>query len=286
VRTFSFGAGVQSTAVLVLQAEGRLPEPYDAFLFANVGDDSEHPDSLKYFHEVHVPYAEKHGIPLHELRRTKRDGTRQSLYETLMRPIDPDDPETFKGKKKMGIPFYQSNGAPASRSCTVDFKITVIHRWQREHGATRDNPCTSGLGISMDEIQRARTDSGFPDQLLDYPLLDLRMNRRDCVTVTAKAGLPPAPKSACFFCPFHSRDAWRTLKRETPDLFEKACGLEDTLNAKREAFQRHDPAFSQGRSTAVYLSKFLRPLNDAIDDQLVFDWEDGPDGCDSGSCFT
>ena len=36
MRTFSFGAGVQSTAVLVLQAEGQLPEPYDAFLFANV----------------------------------------------------------------------------------------------------------------------------------------------------------------------------------------------------------------------------------------------------------
>ena len=40
MRTFSFGAGVQSTAVLVLQALGRLPEPYDVFLFANVGDDS------------------------------------------------------------------------------------------------------------------------------------------------------------------------------------------------------------------------------------------------------
>ena len=43
MRTFSFGAGVQSTAVLALQALGRLPDPYDVFLFANVGDDSEDP---------------------------------------------------------------------------------------------------------------------------------------------------------------------------------------------------------------------------------------------------
>ena len=81
MRTFSFGAGVQSTAVLVLQAEGRLPEPYDAFLFANVGDDSEHPDTLAYYRDVHVPYAEKHGIHLQELRRVKRDGTTPSLLE-------------------------------------------------------------------------------------------------------------------------------------------------------------------------------------------------------------
>ena len=32
MRTFSFGAGVQSTAVLALQALGRLPDPYDVFL--------------------------------------------------------------------------------------------------------------------------------------------------------------------------------------------------------------------------------------------------------------
>lgn len=34
MRVFSFGGGVQSTAVLALQAMGKLPDPYDAFLFA------------------------------------------------------------------------------------------------------------------------------------------------------------------------------------------------------------------------------------------------------------
>jgi hypothetical protein len=67
VRTFSFGGGVQSTAVLVLQAQNKLPEPYDVFLFANVGDDSEHPDTIEYFHNVHKPFAEKNGIHLEEM---------------------------------------------------------------------------------------------------------------------------------------------------------------------------------------------------------------------------
>ena len=37
--TISYGGGVQSTALLVLSATGRLPA-VDAALFANVGDDS------------------------------------------------------------------------------------------------------------------------------------------------------------------------------------------------------------------------------------------------------
>jgi len=274
MRTFSFGGGVQSTAVLVLQAEGRLPEPYDAFLFANVGDDSEHPDTLRYFHEVHVPYAEKHGIEIHELRRVKRDGTEETLHGRLTRP----------GSRSQGIPIYLSNGAPGRRSCTADFKIRVIRKWQRQHGSSRENPAVCGLGISVDEIQRARTDSGFDDQILDYPLLDLMLTRNDCYQIIKNGGLPEVPRSACYFCPFHSMDYWRTLKRETPDLFQKAVDLEVLLNLQRAELAADGvPAVQQSKQ--VWLTKKLMPLNEVVDDQMVMDF-DGPDGCDTGSCFT
>jgi hypothetical protein len=39
-RVVSYGGGVQSNALLVLAAQGRID--YRTFLFANVGDDSEH----------------------------------------------------------------------------------------------------------------------------------------------------------------------------------------------------------------------------------------------------
>ena len=267
MRTFSFGAGVQSTAVLALQAMGRLPEPYDVFLFANVGDDSEHPDSLDYFRDVHVPYAEAHGIDLQEVKRVKRDGTEETLWGRLMKPES----------RSLPIPVRMSGGAPGTRSCTADFKIRVIRKWQRQHGSCREDPAFTGLGISVDEIHRARTDSGFDDQVLEYPLIDLGMNRRDCVAVTAEAGLPPAPKSACFFCPFHDKEAWRKLKRETPDLFAKSVELEDTLNVRRAMLGKD----------SVWLTGASRPLAQVYkDDQLQFAWIDGPDGCDSGSCFT
>ena len=281
MRTFSFGAGVQSTAVLVLQAQGRLPEPYDAFLFANVGDDSEHPDTLRYYRETHVPYAEKHGIHLEEVRRVKRDGTTPTIYQELL-----DLPDS----RGAGIPVYMSNGAPGRRSCTADFKIHVIRKWQRQNGSSKENPAVCGLGISMDEIQRARTDSGFPDQTLDYPLLDHKppLRRIDCYKIIEEAGLPKPPRSACYFCPFHSMETWRTLKRETPDLFQKAVELEEAINVKRARLVATNLVTGQQsnlRSEQVWLTRKLRPLDQVVDDQLVLDL-DGPDGCDSGSCFT
>jgi hypothetical protein len=41
---FSYGGGVQSTAGLVLAAAGRINFPN--FVFANVGEDAEHPATL------------------------------------------------------------------------------------------------------------------------------------------------------------------------------------------------------------------------------------------------
>ena len=49
LRVFSYGGGVQSTAALVLAAQGKIDFP--TFLFANVGDDSEHPATLRYVRE-------------------------------------------------------------------------------------------------------------------------------------------------------------------------------------------------------------------------------------------
>src|SRR5947209_1941983 len=49
LKVFSFGGGVQSTAALVLAARGEID--YQTFLFANVGGDSENPETLRYVRE-------------------------------------------------------------------------------------------------------------------------------------------------------------------------------------------------------------------------------------------
>jgi hypothetical protein len=259
MRTFSFGGGVQSTAALVLAAQGRID--FSVFLFANVGNDSENPDTLVYVENVAKPFAAEHGLDLIELHRRRRDGTIETIYERLV-----------GNNRSIVIPVRLSNGAPGNRACTVDFKIRVIARWQKEHGATAQDPAVCGLGISMDEVQRMRTDSGIAHQVLEYPLIDLHMTRRDCVAVIQEAGLPVPPKSSCWFCPYKRHAQWADMRRENPELFERAVALEQRINEKRGATGKD----------VVTLHASGNPLDQAVALQYKL-FQDEP--CDSGYCF-
>lgn len=266
LHTMSYGGGVQSTALLVLMAQGRIT-PRIA-LFCNVGDDSEHPASLRYVREIAVPFAEAHGIELHILDRVKRDGTVETLYGRL----------TKEGSRSIPIPVKMSRtGMPGTRSCTADFKIRVISKWLKAHGASKENPALVALGISLDEMHRARTNSLEPCQRLDYPLLRLRLDRADCVALIRAAKLPIPGKSSCYFCPFHSNHTWQRMREEETPLFDKSVALESLINTRRDLLGRD----------RVYFHNRLRPLRLATTANRqgrLFDDVEG--GCESGYCLT
>jgi hypothetical protein len=334
IRAVSYGGGVQSTALLVLAAERRIDFPL--FLMANVGDDSEHPDTLAFVRLFAQPWADEQGIEMHVLERKRRDGSAETLMGRL---IDPkkcpvckgvgsvftdrtDDSAVCAGCEGIGlvesrslpIPVRMSNGAPGNRSCTADFKIAVTGKELKRRGATADNPATIGIGISLDEIQRAANRKVDAHERVVYPLIGigeetgLKLRRSDCERViretvlspamTAHArsvadGLPPKvrqqlertgftrfpipPKSSCYFCPFHKEAAWSDLARDRPDLFEKSVQLERTLN-KRRAMLGKAP---------VFLTRFARPLDEVINDgQELLPLLSDDAGCDSGWCMT
>ena len=249
-------------AALVLAATGRLD--FKTFLFCNVGADSEHPATLAYLEAHAKPYAAANGLDLIELGRVKRDGSSETLYGRL----------TKAGSRSLPIPVRMSNGAPGTRSCTADFKIKVVAKWLKQHGATKAAPAITGLGISMDEFQRMRTDSGIAHQTLEYPLIAMRLSVQDCIKIIESAGLPVPPKSACYFCPFHRPAEWTRMRREEPELFQKSVELQRQLNARRVQLGK-DP---------VWLTRFGRPLDVAIGDQSsLFDMEG--DTCESGYCM-
>jgi len=250
VRAFSYGGGVQSTAALVLAAEGTID--YPLFLFANVGDDSEHPATLAYVRDVAMPYAEKHGIELVELR-SRPNGKPTTLLQTLMR----------EGSRSVDIPAWmETAGAPGRRTCTKDFKIRRIAAYLKRRGATGDTPAITGLGISLDEWQRMRSDSGIPWQRLDYPLIAQRLDRVGCVAVIERAGLPVPPKSSCWFCPFRPLRYWQEMRRDDPEMFAEAVSLERLLSERHASLSR---ASGEGRG-AVFLTPTLRPLDVAVGD--------------------
>lgn len=254
---FSFGGGVQSMACLVLAAQGVID--CRLFLFANVGDDSEHPATLAYMRDVAEPYAAQNGIELCTVNPSR------TLYA-----------EAIRDNRRVPLPVYLSNGAPGNRICTSEFKIKIIAREIKRRGATQKAPWVCGLGISTDEAHRANYNSRIAWQTIEYPLLDLRINRANCVGIIERVGLPVPPKSACWFCPFQSNKRWHELRTSRPELFQAACDLETRLNEKRDALGRD----------VVYLNRALIPLVDAIPDtgttQLdLFE----TDICDSGYCF-
>ena len=251
LRVFAYGGGVQSTAALVLAKQGRID--FRTFLFSNGGDDSEHPAPLRYIREIAMPYAEANGIALHELHRTRRDGSTETLHGRL----------TKEGSRSLPIPVRMSNGAPGTRSCTADFKIKVIGKWLKAHGAHGPKACKAhrkteftagcpdclpaeravvGVGISSDEIQRINARKNEPYESLCYPLVGLpvgedtglRLRRGDCAQIIRDEGLPVPPKSACYFCPFHRPETWHQQRRGEPELFAKSVALEDLLNGRRD----------------------------------------------------
>lgn len=259
--------------MIVLAVQGKLDSllggPVDAALFSNVGDDSEEPATLTYVREVMQPWAAERGLPVHELGRVKRDGTPETLWGRLMKP----------DSRSLPIPVRMSNGAPGNRSCTVDFKIKVVGKWLKQHGASASNPATVCIGISTDEYQRANNKKAEPYERPFYPLLHLGMSRGDCIETIRAAGLPVPPKSSCFFCPFHRPLMWAEMRRDSPELFAKAVELEDTLNERRVMLGR-DP---------VWLTRFNKPLSQAISaaqEMLPIDEFHNDGRCDEGYCWT
>lgn len=268
IKVFSFGGGQQSVAALVLAAQGRID--YRTFVFANVGDDSERKGTLAYVEEYAKPFADEHGLELVELRRIMQRGPENGQERTLLTHLK-------QSPKSIDIPVRMANGAPGNRNCTAQWKIEIVARETKRRGATEDNRAVVGVGISVDEIERAK-DSTIAWQVTDHPLLDLRMRRTDCQRVILAAGLPLPPKSACWFCPMKRPEDWHEMRRNEPADFAQACDLEDLINKRRESLGKDH----------VYFTRFAQPLRQAIPDGVdLLPFADDPaDGaCDSGYCF-
>jgi len=277
VRVMSFGGGIQSVAIAALQVLGRI-KGYDAYLFANVGDDSEEQATLDYFHNIFQPWAAKNGLVVHEIWKKNRDGSRApTLYEAVM-----------SDNRSIPIPVWMSGGAPGNRTCTTDWKIRVVNKWIREQKYTH---AVQGIGFSSDESDRAKPEKeqwhnlegmkakrprklGFWNKQ-EYPLLDLGLSRADCIAIIQSVGLPIPPKSACKWCPFNSKSRWVNRKINDRATFDLSCKMEKFVNEKRGLLGKDRVTLHPGGQM----------LDVAIPDQIpMFDFEDG--GCELGTCHT
>jgi len=251
LRVLSFGAGVQSTTVLLLSLAGDLP-PLDLMVFADTGWE---PEQVYRHLDAMEQRARDQGV---EVVRVAAGNIRDDALR---------HPDPF-----VSMPLFVTNGRTGrgmlKRECTHNYKARPV---QSLLGRRRQGrPVELVFGISADEIARLR--SPRVNYLTHvYPLVDLatyrlagrtrtrqlglgrRLTRHDCVAYLSRAGVD-APRSACIGCPFHSDAEWRAI-RDRPDEWADAVAFDAALRAP-------------GRRGG-YLHRSCQPLDHADLDRTV-----------------
>lgn len=226
----SLGAGVQSTTLCYMAIDGVLPMP-DAVIMADTGAEMDCAWTTVY----HI---------LEELSR--------SVPFILVTAGKIDD-DVLSGDRFASPPFFIRNengeSVPGRRQCTREYKISPINKYVRQ----RYKSATMWIGISMDKQHRAKGQMcGYI--MPRYPLLELKMNRADCIAYIEKTGRRVPEKSSCYFCPYHNDRVWLEMKTENPKEFARACDFDDSLRGQSQ--------YEDGKPQFVHRS--CKPLREVV----------------------
>jgi len=211
INVISLGAGVQSSVMALMAAQGIIkPMPVLA-IFADTGYEPKAVYRWLDYLTTQLPFpvvrVSKGNLKQDQLAGRVL-GTKGSAKRYISLPFFTLDPSTGKV-------------GHVRRQCTREYKIRPIERCIRErllhvpyYKHVKSYPqVVQWRGISADEASRMRP-SDKPWLLARYPLaLELTMTRGDCVRWARKHGYPAPPRSACLCCPFHSDSEWLRIKR-------------------------------------------------------------------------
>jgi hypothetical protein len=93
---------------------------------------------------------------------------------------------------------------------------------------SKEQLMTTVIGISWDEAHRMK-DPFYPWMVNDYPLVDRRITRADCIKWMEDHGFSRPPRSSCLGCPFHSNSEWLHIRTNSPEEFEEICKIEENF---------------------------------------------------------
>jgi len=187
----SFGAGINSTALLLMLTETNVE--FET-IFVNHGGCW--PETYKY-----VSYLKEEGYEITEII-PEDNGCHTILEYCYKMHIVP-------GVKR--------------RFCTDHFLLRPIRRYI-------EKPCIMYIGLSADEQHRAHV-SGRKSITNEYPLIDAGITREGSKEMISDAGLREPMRSSCYFCPFMGKEAAQSLYRIHPDLFREVVKLEKECNS-------------------------------------------------------
>lgn len=319
LRILSYGGGTQSAALGLMSAAGQLPK-LDAIVFADTR--GELPETYLYADYVER-IVEAAGI---RFIRASAGSLEDALLADAPTSHNPTPPAHVVNPDG-------SAGRISAYRCSYDYKRRVVAREVKKlcggRGAWKRSSVEQWLGFSVDEVQRCKPAQecrcghnrvrppkvkggparghrpgcdacgceGFdPWQVNVWPLIDLGYRREDTIRWFGENGHPTPPRSACWFCPNSRNPRWAALKRDHPDLFERACQLDETIRNGGGFNARGNVPFAG----QLFLHDSRIPLRDA-DLRTALEREvDGGQGdllnlldehaitddCEAGVCFT
>ena len=209
LRVLSLGAGVQSTTLSLMIEHGEKPM-VDCAIFSDVKGEPQ-----KVYD--HLDWLEKQlSFPVHRVswRNLKKDIFYASVgkYKGFTAPFFTVDE---KGKKKM-----------LRRQCTGDYKLKRITHKGREllgykkgQKYNKNDKVEMLMGISYDEMFRMRINK-LKYVTNVYPLVEKQIRRHHCINWVKKHNYPIPPRSACTFCPYHTNNEWREIKKNKKEWEE------------------------------------------------------------------
>jgi len=236
-KVLSFGAGVQSTALLLMSCKGVLPK-LDCAIFADTGWE---PEAVYKHLDWCVEEAARAGIDVHIVKGTKK-GIKEDVLDNIPNP---------DGGRVAGLPFFTTHEEGhrtgiAMRQCTSEYKIAPITKFIRREllglkprqRAPKEVVMEMWMGISFDEAPRAKPSLDkwkthvFPFLSWGCDYLEKKTwRRRDCIN-WLEENYPErvVPRSACIGCPFHDNSEWRKLSEEE---FEDACKFDEAIRVDK-----------------------------------------------------
>ena len=234
-----FGAGTQSTGLLLMALDGVFPVP-DLTIFADTGGEPQF--VYDYFKKARAYIKGKYGYEITVLSRGA---------------IDQDIFDAKKSYKRVaGLPLFTQKGGMVRRQCTAEYKIEPITKyikgWYDIRRKRKDSRplIKRWFGISLDEIERCRVSQDWWAEN-DYPLVKERMYRHEVIDYinNRHPELKGPKRSSCYFCPFHSDDYWSRLKMYYLNEFVKACKIDRAIRINPKVKQK------------LYLHRSTKPLS-------------------------
>jgi len=255
LKIISLGWGVQSWTLAAMVTLGEL-EPVDFVIHSDTGWERE---ATYQFAAQWGRWLESRGVKLVTVE-SDVIGKSQNAWGGVYIPAHTSYPD----------------GTPSGllrRQCTERWKIRPVRRWLRESGYKKG--VEQWLGITVDEVERAKP-SRVKWITSRFPLLELGMNRNDCINWLRAHNLAIPGKSSCVFCPYHSKPVWREMKREGGNDWIVAVAVDREIRNARPNFLSYVHADRRPLSELKIAEDFGAKQLNFVD---VFDV------CESGYCF-